>query len=468
MSRFFDPPVAKPQLPQEKVKKVYPSMRLKVFIGAFIGYAGYYLVRKNLSLAAPGMISDGLINEVQVGIAMSAVSIAYAFSKFIMGSISDRSDARKFLVVGLVLSALTMILTGIIPFSPSNSGLNMVIVFSLMLIVGWLSGMGWPPCGRVMAHWFSQNERSFKMSVWNTSHTFGSGTLGLLATAGMGAVVAFGMPMSEAWRGAFILPSVIAIVIAMICWVLIRDTPQSCGLPSINEYRNDYSGVKSKVKDTEKIPFKTLFVDYIFKNKLLWAVAVANIFVYMVRYGIGDWAPTYLQQKGIMSSAESNLAFSLHNYAGIVGTIVCGWISSKFFKGRCAPPNVIFMGIVLVGALMYWQSGALSQLFVNPVLAQKTIIYAALIIIGFCIYGPVALIGIQALNLVPKNAAGTAAGFVGLFGYLFGDAVVSHIAMGAIIHSAGWNTSLMLFPIGCLLAMGLCALPWRQEKALAQ
>ena len=166
MSRFFDPPVAKPQLPQEKVKKVYPSMRLKVFIGAFIGYAGYYLVRKNLSLAAPGMISDGLINEVQVGIAMSAVSIAYAFSKFIMGSISDRSDARKFLVVGLVLSALTMILTGIIPFSPSNSGLNMVIVFSLMLIVGWLSGMGWPPCGRVMAHWFSQNERSFKMSVW--------------------------------------------------------------------------------------------------------------------------------------------------------------------------------------------------------------------------------------------------------------------------------------------------------------
>ena len=117
---------------------------------------------------------------------------------------------------------------------------------------------------------------------------------------------------------------------------------------------------------------------------------------------------------------------------------------------------------------MYWQSGALSQLFVNPVFAQKTIIYAALIIIGFCIYGPVALIGIQALNLVPKNAAGTAAGFVGLFGYLFGDAVVSKIAMGAIIHSAGWNTSLMLFPIGCLLAMGLCALPWRQEKALAQ
>ena len=191
MSRFLDPPAAKPLLPQDKIKKIYPSMRLKVFLGAFLGYAGYYLVRKNLSLAAPGMIENNLINPMQVGVAMSAVSIAYAFSKFIMGSVSDRSDARKFLVIGLILSAMTMIVTGLIPFSPHNQALNMVIVFALMLIVGWLSGMGWPPCGRIMAHWFSQNERSFKMSLWNTSHTFGSGTLGLLATAGMGAVVAF-------------------------------------------------------------------------------------------------------------------------------------------------------------------------------------------------------------------------------------------------------------------------------------
>jgi OPA family glycerol-3-phosphate transporter-like MFS transporter len=121
------------------------------------------------------------------------------------------------------------------------------------------------------------------------------------------------------------------------------------------------------------------------------------------------------------------------------------------------------MGIVLIGALMYWQSGFLSG---GNLQAQKTIIYAALIIIGFCIYGPVALIGIQALNLVPKNAAGTAAGFVGLFGYLFGDAVLAKIGMGSLIQQAGWNISLMMFPIACLLAMILCALPWKSEKAM--
>ena len=131
MSRFFDPPQAKPLLEKGKIDKVYKSMRFRVFMGAFLGYAAYYLVRKNLSLAAPGMIEEGIIDKAGVGIAMSAVSIAYAFSKFIMGSVSDRSDARKFLVVGLILSALTMIGVGLVPFGASQA-VNVAIVFGFM------------------------------------------------------------------------------------------------------------------------------------------------------------------------------------------------------------------------------------------------------------------------------------------------------------------------------------------------
>ena len=147
MARFLDPPAAKPLMATEKIDKTYKSMRLKVFLGAFLGYAGYYLVRKNLSLAAPDMINGGILDAGKVGLAMSAVSIAYAFSKFVMGSVSDRSDARKFLVVGLILSAMVMMSVGLIPFG-TNTAVNTVIIFILMLIVGWLSGFGWPPCGR--------------------------------------------------------------------------------------------------------------------------------------------------------------------------------------------------------------------------------------------------------------------------------------------------------------------------------
>lgn len=457
MARFLDPPAAKPLLPKEKIDKVYKSMRFKVFAGAFLGYAGYYLVRKNLSLAAPDMIADGLIDKGKVGIAMSAVSIAYAFSKFIMGTISDRSDARKFLVVGLVIAALTMIGVGVFPFG-ANMALNAAIIFAFMLVVGCLSGMGWPPCGRIMAHWFSQNERSFKMSVWNTSHTIGSGSLGLLA---MWGVVIFGsMGIAQTWRADFIVPSLFALLIAAFCWWALRDTPESCGLPSIQEYRNDYSGVKSKQAVGEKVPFKTLLVEYVLKNKLLWVVAVSNILVYMVRYGIGDWSPTYLQEAGIMDKAECKVAFSVHNYVGAIGTIFMGWVSAKFFKGRCAPPNVICMAMVLLGTILYWQAPALgAAMSINP----KVLVYAALIIIGFFIYGPVALIGVQALNTVPKNAAGTAAGFVGLFGYLFGDSLLSKIVVGYIAESS-WSTANLMFVIASAVGIVLCALMWGSEK----
>jgi OPA family glycerol-3-phosphate transporter-like MFS transporter len=193
--------------------------------------------------------------------------------------------------------------------------------------------------------------------------------------------------------------------------------------------------------------------------------------VYMVRYGIGDWAPTYLQECGIMDKAESKLAFSIHNYVGAIGTIACGWASSKFFKGRCAPMNVFCMMAVFVGVLLYWQAGniagALAPDSASAITLTKTLIYAALILIGFFIYGPVALIGIQALNLVPKNAAGTAAGFVGLFGYLFGDSLLSKIFVGGVVESTNWDTANLVFVIGAIVGVVLCALMWKSEKKLA-
>ena len=463
MARFLDPPKPKAQMPAEKVDKEYKAMRTKVFLGAFLGYAAYYLVRKNLSLAAPDMIADGILDAGKVGLAMSAVSIAYAFSKFVMGSVSDRSDARKFLCVGLVLSAFTMMAVGLIPFG-ANTAFNTAVIFVLMLVVGWLSGFGWPPCGRIMAHWFSQNERSFKMSVWNVSHTIGSFSLGFLAIAGV--TLAADLGIVQTWRGNFVFPALVALAVAVFCWWAIRDTPESCGLPSVSDWRGDYSGVKSKGAAGEKLPFKTLFVDYVLNNKLLWIVAISNVAVYMVRYGIGDWAPTYLQTKGIMTAAESKVAFSVHNIVGAVGTIACGWATSKIFKGRCAPMNVICMFLCAIGVLLYWMVGA--GIIAAAPAVQKVLVYVALCLIGFFIYGPVALTGVQALNLVPKNAAGTAAGFVGLFGYLVGDAVCSKIIVGGIAEASSWDTAMLSVAIGSLIGVGLCALLIPSEKRLSK
>jgi OPA family glycerol-3-phosphate transporter-like MFS transporter len=232
----------------------------------------------------------------------------------------------------------------------------------------------------------------------------------------------------------------------------------------VEEYRNDYTSRKAEKGEEQKIPFRRLFVDYVFKNHLLWMIAIANVFVYFVRYGVSDWSPTYLQEMGLLSADDSRFAFSLFEYAGIPGTIICGWMSSKFFQGRCAPVNVIFMLVVVLGIVGYWQAAPIAAALGCGV---NVVVYVALSLAGFAVYGPIAMIGIQALSFVPKNAAGTAAGFVGLFGYLLGDAVLSKIVIGHLADSSlGWGVTFWMFVVGSLVATLICAVTWGKERRM--
>ena len=96
MSSFLAPPPHKEIMTGPEVDSIYKRKRLQVFLGIFIGYAGFYIVRKNFSMAIPGLEALGF-NTEELAIVLSMNAIAYGFSKFLMASISDRSDARKFL-----------------------------------------------------------------------------------------------------------------------------------------------------------------------------------------------------------------------------------------------------------------------------------------------------------------------------------------------------------------------------------
>ena len=279
-------------------------------------------------------------------------------------------------------------------------------------------------------------------------------------------LVLLGVSEAEAgWREAFIVPSIAALAVAGLCWWFIRDTPESCGLPPIDQYRNDFSGAKAKKGEEDKIPFKTLFVDYVLKNKMLWLIGIANILVYLVRNGISDWLPIYLQEVHEIPKAVSKNLYAYHMLAAIPGTLIAGWLSSKFFQGRCAPVNVLCMAVTAIGAFIYWKAGVIAgALGVEYI----DIVKVALAVTGFAVYGPVAMISIQAIAIVPKNAAGTAAGFMGLLGYLIGDAFLSKIAFGRIVESGanGWDLTFIGFFGASVIATVICFLAMGKEKKM--
>jgi len=441
MISFLKPPAHKDLLPVEKIDPEYRKLRFQVFMGIFIGYAGYYLVRKNFSLIMPDLINLGF-NKGQLGLALSAVSIAYGFSKFLMGSVSDRSNARIFITLGLVLSSLLVIAFGTVPYLTST----VAIMFAVLFLNGWFQGMGWPACGRTMVHWFSTTERGTKMSIWNVAHNIGGGLIGPLAILG---VAIFGD-----WQSKLYFPGLVALAVAMITYLLVRDTPQSCGLPNIETYKNDFPASYDKSHE-EELSAKRIFFDYVLPNRLLWLIAIANAFIYLIRYGVLDWAPTYLEEVKGFSVKETGWSYFAYEYAGILGTLLCGWISDKLFEGRRAPAIIIYMTLVTIAIFIYWNNPP-GKIWVDNM---------ALIAIGFLIYGPVMLIGVQALDMVPKKAAGTAAGLTGLFGYL-GGALFANVAFGYIVEHLGWDAGFMVLLSACLLAMLFTAFTWKRERDL--
>ncbi|MES2651119.1 MAG: glycerol-3-phosphate transporter [Bacteroidota bacterium] len=439
--KFFPAPAAhKPLLPEDKVKLIYSKERIKVFIGIFLGYAAYYLVRKNFSFAIPELQKLGF-SKGELGLAASALSIAYGFSKFLMGNISDRSNARYFLSIGLTLSAFTMIFMGLVPFATSS----IAVMFILLFINGWFQGMGWPACGRVVAHWYSIRERGTTMSIWNLAHNLG----GFL----VGPLTVLGFELFADFHGMLYFPGMVAILFAIIAFLLVRDTPQSVGLPPIEEYNNDYPKSYDSKTQEKEFSAKEIFLKYVLNNRLLWYIAVANAFVYLVRNGIINWAPTFLQEAKQYTKLEAAWASGGYELAAIPGTLLCGLISDKVFKGRRAPVTIIYMTMTLIAVLIYWKSPNANHFVQN----------GSLWAIGFFIYGPVMLIGVQAIDLVPKKAAGTAAGLTGLFGYFIGD-LLANAALGHLVDQQGWGASFVAIAISCILAIFFTAFTWNREK----
>lgn len=395
----------------------------------------------------------------ELGVVLSMNAIAYGFSKFVMASISDRSNAQRFLPLGLILAAISMMFM-IVPvqwIGADNKGLAIALMAVLNFLVGWFNGMGWPPCGRVMTHWFSIKERGTWMSFWNCAHNVGGALVGPMAVYGaawFGSWFYGADEKSYFLIGTYLFPAAVAILIAIIAYSMIRDTPQSCGLSSIEKWRNDYADTYDE-KSEEVLSTGQIFRT-VLSNKFLWYIAFANAFVYMVRYGCLDWAPTILTEQGI-DIKEAGWAYFAYEMAAIPGTIICGWLSDKVFHGRRALPTILFMAVVAVLIFIYWQN------FTNI-----NVVIGCLIGIGFFIYGPVMLIGVQALDLAPKNVAGTAAGLTGFMGYVLGTALLANVVIGYVAEAAGWDWTFVLLIGACVLSVLFMALTYKKEQYLVK
>ena len=406
--------------------KSFVKAQTRFILFSAITYAFFYLTRKNLSMAQPAMLEEGVISTYALGTMLSIHGIVYGLSRFVNGFWADRLNGRIFMGVGLALSALMNFLFGCTSLS---------ILFAVFWVVnGWTQGMGFPPCTKMLTHWIHPRELATKMSVWNTSHSFGAvmalALCSLLFNQGFG------------WRWCFYIPAALAGIVAVFCFFFVKESPREAGFDElkIEDAVPDLEASGITVRDRMKL---------VFSNRVIWLIAFANFFVYIVRFGFLDWGPTFLKQYKGIPVEKGGLMIIAFELAAVVGTIFAGWVTDKVFKGRGVRTCLFCMLFTACFSFCFWYlpEGA-------PIWQATALLMGA----GFCIYGPQALIGIIAANQATKEASAMANGFTGIMGYL--STTVSGIGVAFIKTNYGWGATLCSFAVFAIIGMILFVVAW--------
>ena len=324
---------------------------------------------------------------------------------------------------------------------PTNTILLWLFVF-FWGASGWFQSAGFPAVAKSLTYWYSNSERGTKWSLWSCSHQMGT----FLSVIISGYLVAhFG------WRMAFFIPGTIAILAAIWLFNRLRDKPQSLGLPDIESYREEVSEKEIKACELDTRSYGQVFMDDILFNKTIWLLAIAYVFVYVIRFGAEDWMIKYLSEAKGNSLELASLKLSSLPLVGIAGTVCAGVFSDKIFKGKRAPVNLIYL-IGVVVCLVLLKINTISHLD-----------FVLIGLLGAFTYGPQMMIGgLCAVESSSKKVASAATGFTGTFGYV--GAVLSATGTGYMVDKFGWNGALSFWIASAVICITICIMLWKNEK----
>jgi OPA family glycerol-3-phosphate transporter-like MFS transporter/OPA family sugar phosphate sensor protein UhpC-like MFS transporter len=421
----------------EQLNKKYRHWQWRTLITLMIAYMLYYFLRKNLSAVMPALESELGITKTELGLFLTLNGIIYGLSRFINGFIADRYSRRMLLAGGLILSSVINLA---IAFSPLLDGaLNLLdtegkataglvyIIGTLWVLNGYIHGMGYPPCANLMAHWFRPSELATKQSIWNASHSLGAGIV--IALCGW-LLTKFG---TSAWHLCFSVPAVICLIGAVGVFFTLRDTPSSVGLPEVEELDSDKGTSSAENQAEEQLEgsrYKYFLKKLVFRNPVIWILALSNFCIYVIRFTILEWGTSFLTQfKGMETDLAANVVATSEILGGVGGALLAGWFTDKFMQNK-AHRTCLFctIGATLCFA-MFWLMPADAHWFFSAFCICMS---------AFFVYGPQALLGVAASQQATKRASATANGVLGIAGYA--ATTISGVGFGYMADNWGWNS----------------------------
>jgi MFS transporter, OPA family, glycerol-3-phosphate transporter len=398
----------------------------------WLTYGSFYFCRTNISAAVPGLEAELALSKGEIGLILGSLKIAYGLGQFINGQLAERISPRKLLALGMLASTLLNVIFGF--------GTAVYFLTFVWACNGYFQALGWTPCMRVAANWFDVSHRGRAIGIIGTGYQL---------TAALTFVVAGAAVHWFGWRGALLLPAALLALSCAHMLLFLRERPEeesrtteapgaAAAIPN--------PGPTTRPRSVAENVLLTL------SNPWLWLLGLSLGLLNACRYGFLDWGVAHLVETRGSSVARAAINYALLPIGGILGSLVTGWATDRFFGGRRAP--------VICGLLV--ALGVFTLSYSRVVQSSLVLSLALLLLIGFAVFGPqVLLVGTAPIDLAKQGTAAAAVGFVNFMGYMgaFSGAQVT----GLIVDRYQWDAALLFWAACAFGAAAAAALLWKAK-----
>ena len=400
---------SKESVAPENVESTYKTLRGRTFWGATIAYSLYYVCRMSINVVKQPLIDEGILSAGELGLIGSALLFVYAVGKFMNGFVADYCNIRRFMATGLFVSALVNLLMGTLGlFDNMVPSMLIFLLFAILWgINGWMQSMGSAPGVISLSRWFPHSKRGTYYSLFSTSPYIGE----FISYNILAVVVAW-----LGWQAGFIAAALAGLAGTALILLFVSDTPESKGLPSVQELSGE------KMTKEDKMPTKEL-QKMILLHPGIWVIAISSAFIYITKYAIAGWGVLFLQKARGFDLAEASQVIAFSAIFGVLGTVLAGWLSDKVFKGDRVRPAIL-SGIISTSSLflfLFVGGGFLLNIFYVS-------LFSLSVGVLYCIVA-----GLMAVDIVPRKATGAALGVVGISSYI--AAGIQDLTSGLMIQS---------------------------------
>lgn len=384
------------QVESGKVDKEYRSLRNRTFWGVTVAYSLYYVCRMSLSVVKQPLIDDGVLSAGELGVIGSALLFVYAVGKFMNGFIADYCNIKRFMATGLFFSALINLILGALGVLNDLVPLTTAVIFFSFAILwginGWMQSMGSPPGVICLSRWFPKSQRGTFYSIFSSTPYIGEFLSFVITGLVVGAL---------GWKAGFVVAAIAGLIGSLIILWLVSDTPESKGLPSVQALSGE-DMTRHDVLPTRELQ------KYVLKHPGIWIIALSSAFIYITKYAITGWGVLFLQKEKGFSIEDASQIIGFYAVAGIVGTVMAGWLSDKVFKSDRVKPAVLagLVSFITLALFLFTDSGYMMNVIYVSV-------FSLAIGVLYCIVA-----GLMAIDIVPRKATGAALGVVGISSYL--------------------------------------------------